>query len=159
VSLRRVAEIRSVSLRGAAGGEYGQISSEVEVLPSATLAAQNNVAARSSRAIGCITRVIPHLFGTLGGGGARYGRATVSRLPNPLPGADGGFGFRISTAVIRSTSEAGQTEVPVYVDLLGFISGPAEINLTATGAPQPVPADVEHRLLSLLYSRANAKRL
>jgi hypothetical protein len=42
---------------------------------------------------------------------------------------------------------------------LEFVPGRAEISLTAEGAPQPVAAEVERRLLSLLYDRSKAHKL
>jgi hypothetical protein len=42
----------------------------------------------------------------------------------------------------------------VYLDELGFVAGPAEVSVTATGFSRPVTTATERRLLSLLYSRA-----
>jgi len=43
-----------------------------------------------------------------------------------------------------------------YEDFFAFIVGSTVITLNATGDPHPVPAATERRLLSLLYSRAEA---
>lgn len=49
--------------------------------------------------------------------------------------------------------------VPVYRDMLGFLDGPAEVVLIATGFSHPVASATEKRLISLLYQRATAHRL
>jgi hypothetical protein len=41
-----------------------------------------------------------------------------------------------------------------YFDAFGFVRGPAEVSLTATGYSSPVPSATEQRLLSLLYGRS-----
>ena len=47
----------------------------------------------------------------------------------------------------------------VYVDEFGFVAGPSEIRLNATGTPQPMATATERRLLALLYGRAQAHKL
>jgi hypothetical protein len=44
----------------------------------------------------------------------------------------------------------------VYFDVLGFVSGAAEVNLTAISLKRPLSYVTEHRLLSLLYDRTLA---
>ena len=46
-----------------------------------------------------------------------------------------------------------------YEDFLGFAIGRAVITLHAIGDPRPFPSATEGRLLSLLYSRAEAHKL
>jgi len=43
--------------------------------------------------------------------------------------------------------------------MLGFIHGPAQVYLLATGWESPARSSTEHRLLSLLYTRAEAHKL
>lgn len=45
-----------------------------------------------------------------------------------------------------------------YEDFFAFIVGSTVITLNATGDPHPVPAGTERRLLTLLYSRAEAHK-
>jgi len=47
----------------------------------------------------------------------------------------------------------------IYADVLGFVYGPGEVSLHATGVGAPVPSAIEQRGLSLLYSRAKAHKL
>lgn len=144
--------IRSAAFRGHVPDKFEQVNSQVEVMPTTRLAAQHNAAYRTSRGLACISRVLaPALAGA---GAAEAGYPNVSRLSTPLPGIRGSFGIRIATHI---SATAGQ--VPVYIDVFAFLSGPAEVSLLASGAPRPVPAAVEHRLLSLLHRRALARGL
>jgi hypothetical protein len=157
---RIVASIRSATFSGATEAEHETIKSVVEVMPSVALAAQNHAYTRSQRALACAERFLPsqidgknrpnrlHL---------RYGPVTVVRTPFPLPEVQGGFGYRISVPVLGTPSTI---EAPhIYVDAFGFVSGPAEIALTAIGFPQPVPEEADEHLLSLLAGRAAAHKL
>jgi hypothetical protein len=47
----------------------------------------------------------------------------------------------------------------IYSDALGFVYGPAEVSLYATGVGTPVASATERHLLSLLYGRAKAHKL
>jgi hypothetical protein len=44
----------------------------------------------------------------------------------------------------------------VYLDALAFVSGPAQIQLTALSIKRSPASATERRLISLLYSRAQA---
>jgi hypothetical protein len=57
------------------------------------------------------------------------------------------------------TFPASLHQAHLYTDVLGFVYGPAEVSLIATGIRRPVPSALEQRLLSLLYSRAKAHKL
>jgi hypothetical protein len=79
------------------------------------------------------------------------GRVAISPLPHLLSRS-----FALRIVIPLSFARAGSVpfHTHVYVDALGFVTGPAEISLTATGFSSPVPTATEQRLLSLLYSRA-----
>lgn len=53
----------------------------------------------------------------------------------------------------------GPTKVRLYSDGFRFVVGPAEVKLAVTSAPRPPNAELERRLLALLYSRATAQKL
>jgi hypothetical protein len=154
---RIVASIRSATFSGATEAEHETIKSVVEVMPSVALAEQNHVYTSSQRALACAERFLPSQIAGKGRSHIRFGPVTVARTPFPLPGVPGGFGYRISVTVLGTPSTI---EAPhVYVDAFGFLSGPAEIALTATGFPQPVPEEADEHLLSLLAGRAAAHKL
>jgi hypothetical protein len=133
---RIVREVRSPLL--SVGGGSSLVRSRVTVWPSEALAARNLAAFASKRGSRCELR---------------YGGKSVSKLTLGLPGAARGVGLRV---VVPSRSKhAGEIG---YHDIIGFISGPAEIVLTAAGFSHPVSAQTERRLLSLLYRRASDAR-
>jgi hypothetical protein len=155
---RLVAAIDSATFKGSVEGQFEQLRSGVEVEPTVALAALNDTVVFSSRFLGCLKRFLPQSFAKdSGGSSSHYGPVTVSRLPTPLPGLDKSFGIEIATTI--TGPRTGGTPIHLYADELGFTSGPAEISLTAVGAPQPVSEEAEQRLVSLLYSRAQAHKL
>jgi hypothetical protein len=155
----RVAKINSAKFVGAAEAQHEQIYSNVEVMPTVALAAQNNAANRSQRALSCAARFIPQLLGKSSGTRVHYGPVTITRLPSPLPGVRGSFGFRIAIAILGVPAAIEPTTPHLYFDSLGFLSGEAEVALIAVAFPQPVSEEVDARLMSLLHSRAEAHRL
>ncbi len=81
----------------------------------------------------------------------------VSAMPAPMPEVPS---FAIRTTgrfFIEAPGSRGRSRY--YEDSLGFVVGRTLITLHADGDPYPVPLSLEHRLLSLLYSRAKAHRL
>ena len=140
-------------------GAHSQLEeSEVEVWPTPALAVSNFAANHTSRYRACLMRFQEADNKDLNKGRAgqlHYGPLTVSALPDPLPGVEASFGLRIVQSLLRG----GQIRHRIYHDILGFLSGPVEIELKATGFSRPVPLATEQRLLSLLYSRAEAHAL
>ena len=153
-----ISRIKSPTFSGAVEGEYDRIESSVEVQPTEAIAVENDAVVLGHRGFACIARFLPRQFAETSGGRVRYGRVTVSRLPTPLPYVKGSFGIEIATTVI-SKGGVRQPPIPFYIDEFGFTSGPAEISLTAIGAPLPVPTETAERLTSLLYSRAVPRKL
>ena len=130
---RIVLEVRSTLLSVSGGASL--VRSRVTVWPSEALAARNLTAFASKRGSRCELR---------------YGGTSVSRLTLGLPGAAQAVGLRtVVPERSERTSEAG------YHDIIGFVSGPAEIVLTATGFSRPVSVGTEQRLVDLLYRRAS----
>jgi hypothetical protein len=130
------------------------VSSEVGVAKSAPAAASELAAIRSTRVRGCFSRYLDELLQ-----GRRFGKAVVhpvsiqSGVP-PAPGTTGGFGWRVTATL----TENG-IKVSFYMDILGFVYGPARVTLFSSGALLPFPAAVEQQLYSRLLDRAKAFRL
>jgi hypothetical protein len=154
---RRIVDIHSPTFSRSRPRE--RVKSAVEVMPTVALAAQNNNAARSARGRACLVHFLGRALPEQSAGQIRHGSVSVSSLPNLLPGAQGSFGLRLATTVTARPLGGRQVQVRVYLDEFGFISGSAEINLTATGFSAPVPSETEQRLLGLLNSRAQAHTL
>lgn len=142
-----------------AEGENEEIHSAIEVLPTQAVAARHNAAQVSPRGLRCIRYFIPASLAKSDTRRLHYGPVALSHLPNPLPGVAGSFAIEITTSVLGVPSQIAATPPHVYIDVLGFISGTSEINLTAVGFPEPVPEEAEQRLVSLLYTRAQANKL
>ena len=126
--------------------------SAVLVTPSADVASRDVAANRSARVQACVARVVTSVQPR--GPSGRRAVATISPLPNPLPGV-ASYGLKlIATAV-----NARGVTVLGYQDVLGFASGPAVIALSEAYTSKGARLTNEHELLSLLYSRAKAHHL
>jgi hypothetical protein len=145
-----IAKVNSATFKYPEG--LGQIKSSVEVEPSEAVALHNYHVALSPRMLTCLRSMLPAVLGgKTERDGVHYGPVSVTRMP-PL-GVPQSFGIEIRTSVITPRLPYA---VPVYVDEIGFIAGTAEVSLEAFGAPQPIEANTEARLVSLLHSRAHA---
>jgi hypothetical protein len=154
-----LADIHSAIFSASNEPEHEQIRSEVEVMPSTAIAEQNNAASRSQRALACAKRLFPLEFDNKNGGRVRYGAVTVTRLPDPLPGVSGSYGYRVAVNILGVPKAIEPTQPRLYLEAFAFLSGPAEVALITTAFPQPVSEETEIRLLSLLHSRAEANKL
>jgi hypothetical protein len=117
-------------------GEHEEIHSSIEVLPTPAIAAKHNAAQISPRGLDCIGRLFPAAIAKRDKRRLRYGPVTLQHLPYPLPGVPGSFAVRIATSVLGIPSQIAATPPHVYIDILGFLAGASEINLTATGFPR-----------------------
>jgi hypothetical protein len=164
----RVAKVDSPVYETHSSGALLSIQSGVEVLDDAAVASRRARFIRSSHARACFERSLAPALEAGGGAEVEFGPVSVSRLPARLPGGED-FGYRISTSVsavgenrqlvvYRPTAEGGRPDfsIPFYMDLLAFVSGPAEVDLIASGAPAPVSKNLERNLLTLLHERAVA---
>jgi hypothetical protein len=144
------------------GGEkpYGA-EFEVVVMPTEALAAKDRKAALSAPGFTCFAReVSSEPSRPRGGGGVVHpGRGVLSRLPSPIPGVDASFEWRWTRTNTETLPSGRRIRVRVYRDVLGFVSGPAEVALYTVSLSHAVPATTEKRLLSLLHSRAEAHQL
>jgi hypothetical protein len=130
------------------------ISSEVGVQPSAEQAKKGLAAIRSAHVRGCFTRYLNQLFKSEKYGGASVGPVAIQTGTPPAPGTSGGFGWRVTATFV-----VHDIKVPIYLDFLGFVDGPAEVTLLSTGLLRPFPATVQQRLFALLLARAREHQL
>lgn len=133
------------------------VNSEVSVAQTPALAASELKAIRSSRVRACLSRYL--------GGLLKYQilkeqtspaiinpksiSLSMSQGTPPAPGATGSFGWRITATVA-----VHNIKLPFYIDILGFVYGPAEVTLTSSGAIRPFPASTQEHLYLLLLKRA-----
>jgi hypothetical protein len=151
-----IAEASSPKLRRGQELEVERITSSVSVLSNERAVARQFALLSSPALRECAARALTRSLDDKSISNARWGRVTVSKLPVSAPGATAKVGIRIVAALNFAFSEVS---VPIYVDVLGFSLGRAEVALTALSATQPVPATTEQELLALLLARARADPL
>ncbi len=151
-----VAEVSSPKFRRGQELEAEQITSSVTIMSSERAVAHQFAVLASAALRKCGARALTHNIDDKSVRNARWGRVTVSKLPVRAPGASATIGMRIVAKLNLSFSEVS---VPIYVDVLGFAIGRAEVALTAMSTTQPVPAGTEQELLALLLVRARSHTL
>ncbi len=148
---RALGEQSSPSFRRGATIAQQSVSSSVTVARSATIAAKELSEIQSAHARSCFVRYLQQLFKGGTAGGTSIGAVSVAHGTPPAPNGGGSFGLRISTTIlVRSV------RIPFYMDILGFVSGSAEISLQTSGIPVPFPGAAEQQLYTLLLARAKA---
>jgi hypothetical protein len=146
--LVRVADVRSA--RFARRGET--VRSDVEIKPSAALAASDSAALRSPRGQACILQVLKRAGGRARLSARRGKRQVAVSARTPVAGVPRSLEVRVVTTIAPTRGAPFRR----YTDLLAFQLGPAEISLVALGVQRPVASATERRLLALLYARAKA---
>jgi len=169
----RVVDVHSVSFKGATASPRESMRSDVTVWPTNDFAEHDSAAELSRRGRACAQHLLERLaIDAIGR--VRLSHISIAWLPPPLPGAKDSYAARISlrltgepglgrtrsersTAALESSSPNPRpVQIPLYIDSFGFLAGPAQVSLTAISVKRPASAATEHRLLSLLYSRAKA---
>jgi hypothetical protein len=146
----KLAEVASRNFELDRGILQFTVSSEVSVAPTATAAARELATVRSARVRGCLGHSLDQLLNRQrASGGGTVGPVAVASGTPPAPGTAGSFGWRVTaTYTLRGIT------LSFYLDMLGFVQGPATVTLFSTGVLQPFPAAAQQRLFSLLLSRA-----
>lgn len=130
------------------------VSSGVSVRSSAADARKGLQAIRSTRVRKCFSHYLQLLFAGQHVQSATPGPVSIQTGVPPAPGTSGGFGWRITASfTIRGI------KVPIYLDFLGFVDGPAEVTLLSSGLLRPFPAEVQQHLFATLLARAKAHKL
>lgn len=130
------------------------VSSEVSVARTPAEAAAVLSAVHSARVKRCFTRYVSQLLRSQHLNGATVaGVAIVSGTP-PAPGTAGGFGWRVT-----ATLAVHGLHISFYLDILGFVNGPAQVTLSSSGTVRPFPASAQEQLYSGLLARAKSHSL
>lgn len=153
---RRVLALSSAKLRPG-GGAATQIGSSVEVMPSATLARRTFEAAASARGRSCLVKLLPEVFGRSSSGAPSISHLSIARLPVPISAVQS-LSYRLSLTLSSKASGATRA-VPLYLDVVEILHGPAEVGLTTLGIGRPPSAALERHALTLLAARAAAAKL
>ncbi len=149
-----VMEVHSPSFESKEPGEYLGVESEVTVLPSAAAAARVVAAFHSHRTQACIGRIVEHSLSKLNRSRVHLGKPSFTWTFANIPGTEGSYAARF---ILPITSVKTGISSAYYIDVLGFVSGPAVVELLVASIPQPYSSASEERLLSLLLSRAKAQ--
>lgn len=141
---RTLAEYSSATFRRQLGPAFEQVQSSVSAMPTVAMADTDLAAIRRMRAA-CITkafdsRIKPTLRGeTIAP--FKFAKITI--------GAPEAFGFTVSTTV----SIAGRS-VPFRFDVVGFVTGSAEVSLSTMAMAVAPDSATEARLLRSVMTRA-----
>jgi hypothetical protein len=130
------------------------VSSEVSVQASSAQALHGLDAIRSPHVRTCFSHYLSLVFKSEQVKGATAGPVKIQAGTPPAPGTAGGFGWRVT-----ATFTVKKVKLPIYLDFLGFVDGPAEVTLLSSGLLRPFPASVQQHLFSLLLTRAKAHKL
>ncbi len=147
---------RSPKLDRGSGLEHEMISSSVVVLHDERAARADFGYASSRAGLQCYANVLRKSLSGNASTGVQVGRVRLRRMQLQGPEATPSTGIRITARVGAST---GGLSVPLYIDAVGFLYGPAEIEIYATSFVQPEPQRTEQQLLTLLDERARLHRL
>jgi hypothetical protein len=130
------------------------VSSNVGVARTSALAAQQLSKLRSGHTRECVVRYFSRLLKVQRLGGTP-GPVSIQHGTPPAPGTAGGFAWRIGATVTLQLGDGRLRAVPVpfYIDILGFVDGPAEVTLFSFGTPVPFPAAAQQHLYALLLAR------
>ena len=133
--------------RVSAAQPQAEVLSIVYVIPNAALARQELAAADE-----CVARLLAR--------GTAFHELGLPEHFAPLHASLPGVSVAELRRRFRSRELMGGAVSPMeYVDTFDFVVGRAEISLIADGSPLPLSSAMEQRLLSLLYSRAEAHKL
>jgi hypothetical protein len=137
-------------------GPSTTISSGTEILPSTALVAKDFAAVTGAHGLPCL---LAELRGQLAANPPKGETVTSHawRTASVVTGADGAFAFRF-VVTLRQRRKTTTLILPLYVDLIGFEYGQAEVSLSVeTVGSTPPPTSLERRLAALLIARAQTQ--
>jgi hypothetical protein len=148
---KALANVQSPNFANSSGTSV-TLNSGTEILPSTSLVAKDFAAVTGSRGLPCLlSELRRELVGTPPKGETVTSYA--SRLSTPVSGADGAFADRFNV-IVRVTRASTTLILPLYVDLVGFAYGQAEVSLSVETVGSKPPRSLERRLAALLLARA-----
>ncbi|MGD0385111.1 MAG: hypothetical protein ABSB73_03135 [Solirubrobacteraceae bacterium] len=130
------------------------LNSGTEILPSAALVAKDFAAVTGPRGLPCL---LADLRTELVGKPAKDEtvKSYASHLTADVSGADDAFADRFAV-IITVTHKTTTLILPLYVDLVGFTYGQAEVSLSVESVGAKPSTALEHRLVALLVARAHS---
>lgn len=141
--------VNSLKFTRERAGSRETAQSQVSLAPTAAEAREELATISGPRGARCVSRYVSQLLRLQRPAGASFGPVHVAHGTPPAPGADGSFALRVTVPL-----KVGATQLPLYIDLLGFVRGPVEVSLNTAGIPASFSAPIEERLFTLLAERA-----
>lgn len=148
-STKALAEGSSESFEHRRGILALSVSSSVTVVTTPATATRELGQTRRGRVRGCLARYLGIVLGGLRRRGLQVGTVSVQEGTPPAPPGGASVGWRLS-----ATLSDQRLRIPIYLDILGFATGQAEVLLFSSGLPVPFPAEPQQQLYSLLVRRA-----
>ena len=135
-----------------ASGTSVTVNSGTEILPSTALVATDFAAITGKHGLPCLLR---QLRGELVGTPPKDEtvKSFASRRPPVVEGIAQAFAYRF-TVIVTQTKSTTTLILPIYVDVIGFVYGQAEVSLSVMAVGAKPPIALERRLAALLVSRA-----
>ncbi len=150
-SSHAIVEMSSAEFEDETSGGDESVQSSVSVVRTPALAAKELATIRGPHVKACLSHYLDLLFKSHKYSGATVSPVSISQGAPSAPGTAGSFAWRITTTITLR-----KVAIPVSIDILGFVDGPAEGSLFTAGVPRPFPAATKARLFSLLLTRAKA---
>jgi hypothetical protein len=149
-----LADVASKEFKHPIGPFSLSVSSGVSVSQSAAAAAAELKALHAHNVRSCLAQYVQQVLASHRFGHVTVAPVSVAEGSPPAPGMTGSFGWRITSGL-----EVRGIRIPFYMDILGFVDGPAQVSLESFGIPRAFPAQAEEQLFALLLRRAAAQRL
>jgi hypothetical protein len=150
-TLNEVADVGSKEFKRSAGPFSQSVSSNVTVAQTPAEAARELKAIHARGVRKCLSQYVEAVLKNQDLGHVTVAPVSIAEGSPPAPGTTGSFGWRITSGL-----EVHAIKIPFYMDILGFVDGPAEVTLVSFGIPRPLPAETEEQLFTLLVQRAAA---
>jgi hypothetical protein len=131
--------------------DMSQVSSEVDVVKSASTAKQDLAAFQSDKTTACLATFVTKLVTRQAGGtpGVTFDTPKVSKVPVKADGTEGGFGY-----TVRLDAKASGLTIPFEISIRSFLVKHSEISLTTLSLGHPFPASDRDALFAKLLERA-----
>jgi hypothetical protein len=150
-SSRGIATASSKEFKHEQDSQLESVSSEVSIARTSAVASKELGEIRSGRTRACLSHYLDLLFKGKSYQGLTVEPFSIASGTPPAPGANGSFGWRVTTAVVGHG-----LKIRIFIDILGFLYGRAEVTLLTSSVTAPFPAAAEQRLFALLLERAKA---
>lgn len=143
-----IADLNSPDFSKGAQLNMKQVSSDVQIVKSASQARSDLRAYNGDKTKGCLSTFITKLL-TKAAGGATFSAPTITKLTPHADGIEGAFGYQVNL----SASAAGLT-IPFEIAIEGLLVKHSEVSLTVLSIGGPFPTADRDALFAKLAARS-----